>query len=60
MNKAKYRPARGKLLATIVQGGKFVCIFKVPPTDAQGHAMAEGLNAALTEPSAVPKHNKTE
>ena len=42
--KSKYRPATGKVLAMIVQNGKIVCSFNSPPTDAQGHAMAEALN----------------
>lgn len=44
MSTAEYRPAHGKMLAMIVQGGKIVCIFKIAPTDAQGSAMAAALS----------------
>lgn len=44
MNKAEYKPAKGKMLAMITQGGKIVCVFKVPPTDEQGRAMASALS----------------
>lgn len=50
----KYWPAGGKLLARITYNGAMVCIFKSPPTDEQGQAMASALNqsnelAALRE-----------
>lgn len=43
---AIYWPAEGKLLARITLDGKFVAIFKAPPTDAQGHAMAKAIGFA--------------
>lgn len=44
MRAAEYRPARGKILAMIVQGGEIICVFKTPPSDEQGHAMADALS----------------
>ena len=52
--KAIYWPAGGKLLARITYEGKLVCIFKAPPTDEQGHAMAKALT-----PVALPDEKDT-
>jgi hypothetical protein len=43
---AIYWPAGGKLLARITKNGKMVAIFKVPPTDEIGNAMAAALDDA--------------
>lgn len=47
--KSTYWPAGGKMLARITQNGNLVCIFKSPPTDEWGHAMAAALAAPVVE-----------
>jgi hypothetical protein len=51
---AKYWPAGGKLLARITLGGELIAIFKKPPTDEQGHAMAKSL-----VPAELPEAKKS-
>lgn len=43
---AKFYPGGGKLYARIAKDGKIVCIFKAPPTNTQGHAMAKALDSS--------------
>lgn len=40
----EYKPPVGKMLGRIKGKGKIVAIFKLSPTEEQGHQMAEGLN----------------
>lgn len=48
---AKFYPGGGKLYSRIAKNGKIICIFKAPPTNTQGEAMAKALDTVvLPEP----------
>lgn len=47
---AKYWPPKDVWLARISVGGDIVAIFKKPPTDAQGDAMAKAMSATAPKP----------
>lgn len=42
----RYRPPARVVYAAIVANGSSICIFKNPPTDAQGDKMAAALDPA--------------